>query len=138
MNERRFADLQLGQKERFVRQITLEMLADFQRLSGDDNPLHSDKAFAASLGHKDRVAHGLLAASLYSALVGVHLPGRYALLHEIQIQFLRPVYPGDTLTVEGTVSHLHEAYRRVEILATSTNQEGTCISKAKIQVGLLE
>ena len=138
MNDYRFLDLRLGQKAHFVRLITPEMLDEFQNLSGDDNPLHTEKEFALRQGHKDRVVHGLLAASLYSALVGVHLPGRYALLHEINVQFLRPVYPGDTLTVEGTVSHLHESYRRVEILATSTNQEGTRTSKAKIQVGLLE
>ena len=138
MNDFRFADLKLGQKASFVRRVTPEMLDEFRDLSGDDNPLHADKEFALRQGHKDRVVHGLLASALYSALVGVHLPGRYALLHEINVQFLRPVYPGDTLTVEGTVAHLHEAYRRVEIVATSTNQEGTCTSRAKIQVGLLE
>jgi acyl dehydratase len=138
MNEAKFAELKMGQTARFDRTITRVMLDQFQMLSGDHNPLHADKAYAVEHGYKDRVVHGLLAGALYSTLVGTHLPGRYAFLHEISIQFLRPVYPGDTLLVEGTIAHLNEAYRRIEILAKTTNQAGQCTSKAKIQVGLLE
>lgn len=138
MNEARFTDLRVGQSARFSRLITAVMIDDFRRLSGDENPLHAEKDYAVQRGYPDRVVHGLLAGALYSALVGVHLPGRHALLHEIRIQFLKPVFVGDKLTVEGTITSLHEAYRRIEILATHTNQEGQCTSRAKIQVGLLE
>jgi 3-hydroxybutyryl-CoA dehydratase len=138
MNDARYADLSLGQTARFERAITGVMLDQFQRLSGDRNPLHADKAYALKHGYSDRVVHGLLAGSLYSKLVGTYLPGRYALLHEITIQFLQPVYPGDILVVSGTISYLNDAYRRVEVLAKSTNQKGECTSKAKIKVGLLE
>jgi 3-hydroxybutyryl-CoA dehydratase len=136
MNEFCFDQLTLGQQVSFEAVITAAMVDDFARLSGDHSPLHVDAAFAQAAGHPDRVVHGLLSAALFSTLVGVHLPGKHALLHEIKASFHKPVYPGTAVTVRGSVSYLNEAFRQVEIKAEIRDAAGSKLVAALIKVGL--
>lgn len=136
MNEYRWRDLAVGQRAEFDVELTREMFAAFAAMSGDENPLHLDEDFARAAGFRDRVAFGLLVSSFYSRLVGMHLPGKWALLHGLDLEFKAPAYAGDTLTVSGEVAFLTEAYHRAELKARIRNQEGTLISKATIRVGL--
>jgi acyl dehydratase len=96
-----------------------------------------DASVAGRHGFPHRVSHGMLTASFYSTLVGMHIPGENALLHGMDIHFTKPVFPGDTLTITGVVSDVNEVYGRIEIKARVTNQDGTLVSRAKIRTGLL-
>jgi len=138
MTEYRWADLTLGLSAEFQAELTGAMLDQFAALSGDVNPLHMDEEFARAAGFPGRVAFGLLTSSLYSRLVGMHLPGKFALLHGLDIELKAPAFPGDRLTVSGQVSFLNDAYRRLEIKARIVNQDGKLISKAAIRAGLHE
>jgi 3-hydroxybutyryl-CoA dehydratase len=132
----RWEDLGLGSGAQFEVTLTGAMMSGFATLSGDENPLHMDTEFAQQAGHPRCVAFGMMTSSFYSRLVGMHLPGRLALLQGISVDFHSPAYPGDTLTVSGIVSFRNEAYRRLELKAKIVNQHGALISKAKIQVGV--
>lgn len=136
MNEYRFAALSIGLRESFSVVITKNMLDSFFALSGDVNPLHTNSDYAAACGFQDQVVHGMLTASFYSTLVGVYLPGKFSLLQGADISFQSPVYVGDTLSVEGEVKYLNEAYRQMEVSARILNQHGNRVSKAKLRVGL--
>jgi 3-hydroxybutyryl-CoA dehydratase len=136
MNAYRWDDLRIGLRHAFDVTITAEMMSAFSALSGDDNPLHVDPAYAAGAGFRGPVAFGLLTSSFYSQLVGVHLPGRYALLQGIDVDLVTPAYVGDTLHVEGELTFLSPATRRMEMRGRITNQEGKQVSRAKIRVGL--
>jgi 3-hydroxybutyryl-CoA dehydratase len=138
VNEYRWADLRAGLQHQFRAEVTSDLIDTFARVSGDISPLHCDAAFALANGYRDRVAHGMLTASLYSTLVGVHLPGKYALLHGLDVSFTSPVYAGDTLMVTGTIDFLSDAVRQMEISAEIRNQDAKRVSKARIRVGLLE
>ena len=46
------------------REVTQETINAFARLTGDDNPIHVDAAFAAESPFGTRIAHGLLTLSL--------------------------------------------------------------------------
>lgn len=137
MNTYRWSELRVGLAHSFSVQLTPEMMQDFLRLSGDTNPLHLDPAFARESGFPGVVGYGMLTSSLYSRMVGVYLPGRFCLLHGIQVDFSNPAYVGDQLTVEAEIVHLNDAFRRIEIKASIENGEKV-ISKAKIRVGLNE
>ena len=136
MNEYRWRDLAVGQSAQFDITLTPEMFAGFAAMSGDENPLHLDEDFARASGFPGRVAFGLLVSSFYSQLVGMHLPGKWALLHGLDLEFKAPAYAGDTLTVSGEVAFLTEAYRRAELKARIRNQAGTLISRATIRAGV--
>lgn len=136
MNEYRWEDLKVGLAHDFSVVLTEDMLRAFASLSGDENPLHVDPEHAVKAGFRGPVAHGLLTSALYSRLVGMYLPGRHALLHGIDVDFVSPAYAGDKLHVSGEVTFLSEAYFRVEMRARIKNEAGKAISRAKIRVGL--
>jgi 3-hydroxybutyryl-CoA dehydratase len=138
MSDFRWSDLHEGLKVQFEATVTVAMMDAFRSMSGDVNPLHADPAFAASAGYRGVVAFGLLTSALYSRLVGVHLPGRFALLQGIDLDFVKPVFIGERLMVSGEIVHLTEACRRIEMRAKIENSTGEVVSRAKIRVGLHE
>lgn len=131
-----FEDIRNGQSTSFTKTITQEMVDAFAALTGDHNPLHVDVSYARELGHPSPVVFGLLTASLYSRLVGMHLPGKFSLLHQVDVSFKSPVYVGDLLTVTGEVSDVHESVRQIEIKAAIYNQDMKKVSVGKIKVGM--
>ena len=126
----------VGVTHQFTRAITADMVNAFTQISGDINPLHVDKEFAEERGYSDRVVYGMLTASFYSTLVGVYLPGRNALLQEVETSFRKPVFINDELTVSGEVVDVNPALKRIEIKATIKNQDGKTVSKARIKAGI--
>lgn len=138
MQEYTLAQLKAGIAHSFQASITAEMMRMFATLSGDLNSLHVDQAFAQSRGFPDRVSYGMLTASFYSTLVGMYLPGKYALLQQVDATFLAPVFAGDTLTISGEVVDVHESVGQIEIRATIVNQAGKKVSRAKIRAGVNE
>ena len=70
-----YNDLAVGQKAFIKKTITEEDLSHFISITGDINPLHVDEDFAEKTFFGQRIAHGMLSASLFSTLVGMHIPG---------------------------------------------------------------
>lgn len=136
MNTYNFDDIYVGLKHSFEVDVTAEMMALFQKVTGDNNPLHTDKAFARSLGYKDTVAYGMLVSSFYSTLVGLYIPGKKALFHGINVSFVAPVFPGDRLTVSGEVSAVHPVHNQIEIKGSIFNEQEVKVSRAKLKVGI--
>ncbi len=137
MNEFSYEELNVGQEESFSRIVTAGMMESFLHLSGDDNPLHVDEAFAKNKGFSGRVVYGMLTASLYSCLAGVYLPGKHCFLQSVHADFLNPVFIGDTLTVSGKVAEKNDSVWQIVIRAVIRNQNGKKVSRAKIEAGVL-
>ncbi len=83
MNAYRWSDLFEGMSHQFDTLITTAKIERFAEISGDSNPLHTVPEFAKNAGFSGVVAFGLLTSSYYSRLVGMYLPGRFALLQGI-------------------------------------------------------
>ena len=86
-----------------MRTITGDDVRRFVDMTGDDNPLHVDPAYAETTSFKDVVVHGMLGASFLSTVIGTQLPGTGALWISQNMEFLLPVRLGDELTVSATV-----------------------------------
>lgn len=82
------------------REITADLIEAFAEVSGDDNPLHLDEEAAEDGPFGERVAHGMLGASLISAALA-DLDGDVVYLDQ-ELTFEAPVFIGDTLTAEVT------------------------------------
>ena len=137
MNSYKFDDISVGLEEHFNVTVDADKLDKFLEISGDNNPLHSDISYAKSRGFLDRIVYGMLTSSFYSTLVGVYLPGKFCILQGIDIQFSKPVYIGDILSITGKVNYINEAYKQLEIKAIIKNQHGKKVSKATIKVGVI-
>jgi len=101
--ERKFDDIEIGEKTEFNRTVKAADVDAFAELTGDNNPLHMDEAFAKKTRFKGRIVHGMLVASYISTLVGMHMPGKNALFLGLDIRFISPIRIGDEIRVVGTV-----------------------------------
>ena len=142
MNEYTFSEMCVGMSEMFQREITSAMEHSFRELSGDENPLHQDDVYAREVGmgkFSSHVVYGMLTASLYSTIAGMYLPGKYSLIHSFEeISFLKPVFAGDILTVVGEVIEKEEALKLIRLKVAINNQDGKCVSRAKMKVLVLK
>lgn len=111
----RYEDIKIGQRVSFCIEVTEQSLNEFSVLCGDFNPLHMDSAFARLRGFPNRVVHGMLAASFFSRLVGMYLPGRNAFYLSQKLEFLKPIFPGDLLEVVGIVTKKSDSLRTITI-----------------------
>lgn len=138
MNQYTFEEILPGMSESFAVTVTPAMLENFKLDTGDENPLHNDPEFAREQGFEGRVAYGMLTASFLSTLAGVYLPGKWCLIQRVETDFPRPVYPGDTLTVQGTVKEKNEAFHNFTLAVRIRNQAGDTVLRGKMQLGVLK
>ena len=133
----RIEDFEPGQQASFTKTFTDEDLRRFIAITGDMNPLHVDDAFAAKTRFGRRVVHGMLAASIFSTMVGMRLPGPGAIYRAQTIRFLLPVYVGDTVTAHFVVRSVDRAKHRLEIDAWIENEAGEHVIEGTCEAGLL-
>lgn len=124
--------------ESFSVTVNQELQDTFTKLTGDINPMHLDSNYAVRMGYQDKIVYGMLTASFYSTLVGVYLPGQRCLFHECDVQWPKPVYIGDTLTIIGKISEMDERFHRIKIKAHILNQHNEKVSRASLSVGVVE
>jgi 3-hydroxybutyryl-CoA dehydratase len=98
-----FEELEPGRAAAFEYTVREADLEAFAALSGDRSPRHMDEAFARTSRYGTRIAQGMLVAAPVSALVGMCLPGKRAILLGQRLDFPAPVRIGDTLRLAGTV-----------------------------------
>jgi 3-hydroxybutyryl-CoA dehydratase len=110
-----FADLAVGMQVSTQTTVSEQDVIDFARVSGDHNPLHMDDEYAKTTQFKGRIAHGALTASYVSAILGNDLPGPGAVFMELNLQFVRPVRIGDTVTSSAEVVEMIERGYRVRL-----------------------
>ncbi len=135
MNNYSYEELMTGHKESFSVRITDDMMDSFRNLSGDFNPLHRDAETAARAGHPKPVVFGMLTASFLSTLAGVYLPGEKSLIQEVEIKFMKSVYPGDTLEITGEVAEKHDAVRVITLKVSIRRQNGEKVLRGRMRIG---
>jgi 3-hydroxybutyryl-CoA dehydratase len=79
----------------------------FRRISGDDNPVHDDPAFAAKCSFPKPIVYGALTVAQVSRLLGTKLPGHGCVWQSLTMKFLDPLFVGETACVIGTVLHVN-------------------------------
>ena len=85
----------------------------FARVSGDDNPIHVDAAFAARTRFGRTVSHGMLLFAILRAALAKAAPG--VSVAGISLMFPNPAYAGEALLFEasGEGDAVHATARRV-------------------------
>ena len=99
-----FDQIKVGDTASFSRTWTEKDVLGFAELSGDENPLHLDEAYAKTTAFGQRLVYGMLLGSLCSTLVGMYLPGKKCLYLSQTLVFKKPVFIGDMVKVVGLVT----------------------------------
>ncbi len=115
-----FEDLAVGDTAEMSFPVTEQVIERFAEVSGDDNPVHLDEAYAAQTQFGTRIAHGMLSAAFISAVIGTRLPGYGSIYLSQSLRFRRPVKIGDTVVVTAKVTALdfEKARATIETLCT--------------------
>lgn len=108
-------DLSVGLSRSLTKIIGDHEINLFAEISEDRNPLHLDDDYAAKTMFKGRIAHGMLSAALFSAIIGERLPGHGTIYLGQNLKFTAPVKPGDEVTAVVTVTNINLAKRRVNL-----------------------
>ena len=117
--------VKVGDTASFEKTVSDEDIVAFARVTGDEQPLHLDDSFAATTRFKRRIAHGMLSAGFISAALGTRLaPDAVVIYLSQSLRFLRPVYPGDTITASLEVTSVDTEKRFVTCSTECVNQDG--------------
>ncbi|MCQ3811580.1 MAG: MaoC family dehydratase [Acidimicrobiia bacterium] len=104
--------------------LTRTQLVAYAGASGDFHPFHHDEIYATTHGFDRLFAHGMLTMGVSGqALVAVFGPDG---LDRYGADFLKPVWPGDTLTTELTVAAVNSD-GSVDVDIATTDQHGTLV-----------
>jgi len=114
--------LKLGDHASLSKTITPADVAEFARITLDTNPLHLDEEFAKQTRFGGRIVHGMLGASLISAVIGTKLGGPIYLGQTLK--FLKPIRMGETLTATAEVIAVRQDKNIVTLKTSVTNEQG--------------
>ncbi len=124
MTGKTIQQLQVGDKAELRKTFVEEDVAEFARVSGDSNPAHMDENYAKTTQFKTRIVHGMLAGSLFSALLGTVLPGVGTIYTGQTLKFTRPVHFGEEITASVTVKELNPERNRAVFQCLAVNPQG--------------
>jgi 3-hydroxybutyryl-CoA dehydratase len=117
------ANFYVGEQASLTKTVTDSDVATFAELIGDHNPIHTDDEYARNSRFGRRVAHGVFTGGLISAVLGNHLPGPGAIYLSQQLEFLAPVFIGDTITAVVEVTSWRPEKRIITFKTDAYNQE---------------
>lgn len=126
-------DLSVGQSAELTRTVSDGDLTAFAAVTGDDNPVHLDEAFAKTTSFGGRIAHGMLSAGYISAVIGTQLPGSGAIYLEQTLRFRRPVRIGDEVTARAEITAIDHDRARVT-LATVCRVAGKAVVEGEATI----
>lgn len=127
-------ELRVGDAVFMTKKIVDEDIRLFAKVSGDENPIHLDEAYAATTRFKHRIAHGHYVASMFSTLLGTQLPGQGSIYLSQSIKYMAPVYMNDDIKAEVKVVEINEERNRVTLETTAYNQDGTVVVKGVAEI----
>lgn len=112
--------------------ITDELVRNFSKLTGDNNPIHLDDEYAKNTIFKKRIAHGMLVASYFSKMIAHTYPGEGSIYVSQSFEFLKPCYINDTLEyyIELEKQETYKYY----LITTVINQNKDLILKGNALV----
>ena len=106
-------DMEVGMTAALERVLDEAAVRTFAEITGDVNPVHLDADYAAGTMFGRPIAHGMLTASLISAVLGTRLPGKGAIYVSQTVQFRAPVFVGDVVKAEVEITAIDRRRRRV-------------------------
>lgn len=132
---RYFEDYQVGEKGNTVpRTVTEADITNFACLTGDYSRIHMDRHYAARTVYKDKIAHGLLGASLATGMLSLdapHVVGRdnpKAYFHNFAVNYRGAIKLGDTVKTKWRVTETaadpeHDGFGVIKSTFQMVNQQ---------------
>ncbi len=129
-----FKEVNVGDAAQLSKTISEADVYGFAGISMDFNPLHVDSEFAKTTRFEQRVAHGMLSASLISAVIGTSLPGRNTIYLGQTLKFTAPVFIGDTITARVEIVEKKDEKNILKLKTEVVKQDDTVVVEGEAVV----
>ena len=134
---RPFQSFRVGERAEYVRTVTEADVAEFARISGDDNALHLDEAFSARTRFGGRVAHGALSFG-FMAASQTRLIGAGIIWLGAFVKFTAPVRIGDTVVTETEIVEVVADKQLLRVRCTARGRDGAVVMVGESTVKCLK
>ena len=120
MNAFSYDEITLGQEVSFTAAIGPDSMKAFSEITGDINPRHTEQ----------NVVYGMLTGSFLSTLAGMYLPGKYALIQSVRLEFVNPIVLSATgektlIVISGMVAGKEDRFRLLSLKVSVSGEDGT-------------
>jgi 3-hydroxybutyryl-CoA dehydratase len=116
--------LTVGDKSHFSKTISESDVNLFSGLVADFHPMHVNAMIAEVSKSGKRLAQSALIVGLVNGVLRNHLPGKNFIILRQQVEYLKPVLLGDTVTVKVEVLNWSPEKRLVTMKMDCYNQFG--------------
>ena len=134
MPEERSTQFQQGQVFCDGFTADMELVEAFADFSQDFNPVHVDAKAARDYGYSKPFAHGAILSAVLSRIIGMKVPGPGAVWMNQNMEWLKPVYLGDEIVVEVTISKYSRGAGIFELDIVTRNQKEEIVMKGNAKV----
>lgn len=117
-------EIKVGDSATLKRTFTEVDVLEFADLVDDHNRIHLDAEYAAGTPFKQRIVHGMLVGSLFSALLGERLPGHGAIYLGQNLKFKSPVYLDMEVIAKVEVTAIRQDKGIVTMATTCEDHQG--------------
>jgi len=126
--------IRIGDSASFGKTLTEADVYQFAGIMGNFNPLYVNAEFVAKTPLKKRAVPTMLVASLVSKVLGTQLPGNGTVHVAQDMEFLKPVFIGDTVEARIEVTKVDGKLCRVWFDIFCTNQDGELVARGETEV----
>ena len=127
-------DLEVGPKAQREMSVTVAMVKSYAEITGDYKPLHFDEEFTSKTRFDGLICQGDITTGLLHALVAMDMPGPGTVFLNQSWSFPKPMYIGDTITAEATVTSANNRRSIAELDISIKNQSGDEVLKGEATV----
>ena len=121
----------VGDSAERSRDMTLSEIELFSALTGDRQPLHTDRKVAEASRFGGLIVQGGVTSGLLNAVVAEDLPGPGTVFLSVDWKFNKPVYVGDRITASVKILEVREDKPFCTIETQVVNQKGEVCLEGK-------
>lgn len=138
MSESLFDRINVGDDLKPIgKEIDQDTINRYSEASGDYNPLHVDPEFARKTRFGGTIAQGMLSLAFISQMMTDQFGHAWINGGELEVSFLAPVRPGDSITARGKVIEKNEVEKFIACEVFCENQEASKVIAGKARIGFL-
>jgi 3-hydroxybutyryl-CoA dehydratase len=127
---RKIEEFEVGMQCEFSHTFTAEETQQMGDLIGDHNPFHYEGEFIQNTRFQRPIVHGFLIGGMICHFGGDIFPGPGYLAEKIEMNFIKPVYFGETIRAVGTVTEIELSRRRVYFAMECFNEQNEVVLTA--------
>lgn len=126
--------IKVGDEASFSKTMTEFDVYSFAGITGDFNPVHTNRIAAEKSRFGRQICHGMLVSSFISTVLGMYCPGPGTIYLEQSMRFEKPVYIGDTISANVKVVDIQQRVVTLKTTVVNQNEIVVITGLAKVMI----